>query len=357
MKGKVMVGMSGGVDSSVAALLLLEQGYEVVGATFKLFDDHELLDGGESKCCSIDDVNDARFVCDTLGIPHYVLNYKNLFRHQVVDYFADAYLHGRTPNPCIACNRHIKFDAFLNKALSMGFGYIATGHYARITHDSDTGIFSLKKGLDPQKDQSYVLYNQTQYSLAHTLLPLGEYRKSDVRHLAEKNKLVVSRKPDSQDICFIPNGDYATFIEKYTNTNPAPGPFIDTNGNPIGQHSGYYHFTIGQRRGLGVGFGRRKYVVDINPKSNSVTLGDEKDAYCTEIYVTNVNYLNKEIIPRAIHCSVKLRYSQPEQPALLESMENGDVKSVFPSPQKKVAKGQSAVFYQGDIIIGGGEVN
>ena len=353
---KVLIGMSGGVDSSVAALILKQQGYEVVGATFKLFDEHDLLLNTESKCCSIDDVTDARFVCDTIGIPHYVFNYKDLFRKKVVDYFVDSYINGSTPNPCIACNRHIKFDAFISKALSMDFDYIATGHYARIEYDKDTGIYSIHKATNPEKDQSYVLYNQTQHSLSHILMPLGIYSKAEVREIAEKNGLIVAKKSDSQDICFVPDGDYAGFIESYTGKSVGSGDFVDTHGNVIGKHRGYYHFTVGQRRGIGTGFGKKVYVVDIDAVRNRVVLGDYDDLFTDSIYAKDVQIISEKSVSYPFRCTVKLRYSHKGTDAVVDTVENERIKITFDTPQKSVAKGQSVVFYNGDMIIGGGEI-
>lgn len=353
---KVLVGMSGGVDSSVAALLLKKQGYEVVGATFKLFDEHELLLNGESKCCSIDDVTDARFVCDTIGIPHYVFNYKQLFKEKIVDYFVDSYLSGYTPNPCIACNRYIKFEAFINKALSMGFDYVATGHYARIIYSEQTEKYSLNKASSIEKDQSYVLYNQTQHSLSHILMPLGQLSKAEVRKIAEENDLVVAKKSDSQDICFVPDGDYAGFIENYTNTSINEGDFVDVHGNVIGKHKGYYHFTIGQRRGLGVGFGQRVYVVDIYASQNKVVIGEYNDLFTNLIYAGDVQIIDEQAVSYPFRCTAKLRYSHKGIDATVDREDENKVKILFDGIEKRVAKGQAVVFYDGDRVIGGGEV-
>lgn len=353
---KVLVGMSGGVDSSVTALLLKEQGYEVVGATFKLFDENELLLNGESKCCSIDDVTDARFVCDSIGIPHYVFNYKSLFREKVVDYFVDSYIQGFTPNPCIACNRYIKFEAFIQKALSMEFDYIATGHYAQIKFDEKTGLYSIHKAVNIEKDQSYVLYNQTQHSLSHILMPLGKYSKGEVREIAEKNNLVVAKKSDSQDICFVPDKDYANFIETYTKQKAPKGNFVDKQGNIIGQHDGYYHYTIGQRRGLGIGFGKRTYVIDTDASENKVILGDNEDLFTNTVYANDIQIISHEKLKFPYSCKAKLRYTHKESDATLEQIDDNTLKVTFETPQRAVARGQAVVFYDGDIVIGGGQV-
>lgn len=353
---KVLVGMSGGVDSSVTALILKNQGYEVVGVTFKLFDEHELLCNGESKCCSIDDVNDAKFVCDAIGIPHYVFNYKSIFQEKVVDYFAQSYIEGKTPNPCIACNRYIKFDAFIEKAVSMGFDYIATGHYAKVVFEKETGLYLLKKSVHKEKDQTYVLYNQNQYSLSKILMPLGDYTKDQIRQIASDNNLIVSKKPDSQDICFIPDGDYASFIKKYTSTDIDSGNFVDTNMNVIGKHNGYFNYTIGQRRGLGVGFGKRKYVVKIVPETNTVVIGDEKDLFTNIVRIKDTNFISGIPKENIFECTAKLRYSQNEEPVTVEVLDNNISILRFDNPQRAVTSGQSAVLYNGDIVIGGGEI-
>ncbi|MDR2655061.1 MAG: tRNA 2-thiouridine(34) synthase MnmA [Oscillospiraceae bacterium] len=351
-----MVGMSGGVDSSVAALLLMREGYEVVGATFKLFSDDFLPEREKSGCCSLDDVNDARFVCESLGIAHYVLNYKDLFQKKVLDYFAKAYLSGRTPNPCIACNRHIKFDAFLKKAVSMGFDYISTGHYAKITRRPESGEFELHKALHSAKDQSYVLYRQTQESLSRLLLPLGGLSKEEVRKTAEEAGLRVYKKPDSQDICFVPDGDYPGFIRRYSGLESGEGNFLDAGGKIIGRHKGYYKYTVGQRRGLGMGFGERFYVLKVLPESNAVVLGRESELYTREVYISGVNIISGRDIQEAFECGVKTRYSQTEQRATAAPAGEKRLKIVFEKSQKAAASGQSAVLYSGEIVLGGGEI-
>jgi tRNA-specific 2-thiouridylase len=353
---KVLVGMSGGVDSSVTALLLKQEGYEVVGTTFKLFEENDLLETGKSGCCSIESVDDARAVCESIGIPHYVLNYKNLFQKQVIDYFASSYIAGKTPNPCISCNRYIKFDAFIIKALSMGFDYIATGHYAQIDYNCVKKEYELKKAAYMDKDQSYVLYHQTQESLSRILLPVGKYSKTEIRKIAEENNLPVFNKPDSQDVCFIPDGDYASFINKYLNTPVSRGNFVDMSGNIIGKHNGYYKYTVGQRRGLGIGFGERRYVIKTDPITNTVVLGDNEDLYSSIAYISDMNIIQKDELKLPLACAAKVRYSQPEQKALLEYIDGKRFKLTFEKPQRAVAKGQALVLYDDNIVIGGGEI-
>lgn len=352
---RVMVGMSGGVDSSVTALLLKQQGYEVVGVTFRLFSESDLKLNGESRCCSLDDVNDARFVCDAIGIPHYVFNMKELFRQTVVEDFVKKYTLGMTPNPCIACNRYIKFDAFLQKAKSMDFDYIATGHYSRIEKD-EKGVYSLKRSANLQKDQSYVLYNMTQDILAHTLMPLGAYTKDEVRKIAEENNLVVSKKPDSQDICFVPDGDYSRFIENYTGKKPVKGDFIDVNGKVLGTHCGIQNYTIGQRKGLGISLGKPAFVVDIKPDTNQVVLGDENCIFTTELTADDVNIISGEPLTKPFECLAKIRYAHKEEKATVAPAENGRVRVTFEKPQRAVTKGQAVVFYNADTVLGGGTI-
>ena len=275
MARKIMVGMSGGVDSSVAAYLLLRQGYEVTGVTFKLWDDPAL----ESGCCSADDVRDAAYVCQQLGIPHYVLNYKDLFRQEVVGPFAEEYLRGRTPNPCISCNRYIKFGAFSHKLRELGFDLMATGHYACCGYNEATGRWELKRAIHPEKDQSYVLYQLTQHQLAHLLLPVGDYEKPALRALAAANGLSNAQKADSQDICFVPDGDYVSFLRQYGGVEPVPGDFLDSEGRVLGRHRGMECYTIGQRKGLGIAARTPLYVVSLHAGKNRVIVGSNDDLF------------------------------------------------------------------------------
>jgi len=355
-KGKVMVGMSGGVDSSVAALLLLEQGYQVVGATFRLWNPADAGLGGESSCCSADDADDARFVCHALGIPHYVLNYKDLFRESVVDYFVAEYRRGATPNPCIACNRHIKFGAFIQKARSMDFDFIATGHYATVERDAGGRRYRLRKGQFAAKDQSYVLYCLTQPQLAATLMPLGGYRKEEIRAMAAEHGLLVSGKPDSQDICFVPGGDYSAFLSQYTGKSCPRGDFVDADGRSLGRHRGIWSYTIGQRRGLSLSFENRKYVTAIDAQSNTVTLGENEDLLRRKLTARDVNWIDFDAPARPMRLGARIRYNHAEQPATVTPLPGGGARVVFDHAQRAVTPGQAVVFYSGDYVAGGGTI-
>jgi tRNA-uridine 2-sulfurtransferase len=357
MSEKVMVAMSGGVDSSVAAALLLEQGYEVCGATLKLFSNEDIgLESRTRTCCSLSDVEDARSVAVRLGFEHHVFNFGELFKQQVINRFAESYVNGETPNPCIDCNRFIKFDKLLERALILNMDYIATGHYARVERDDKSGRYLLKKGLDGSKDQSYVLYSMTQEQLKHTLFPLGSLRKSEVRMLAESHSLLNARKPDSQDICFVKDGDYAAFLENALNVPSVPGNFVDTSGNVLGAHKGLIHYTVGQRKGLNLSFEHPKYVIKKDMQNNTVVLGDENELYSESMTVKDVNLISVDRLSGPMEAAVKTRYSQKETPATLFPSENSCIFVHFHEPQKAVTPGQAAVFYSGDTVIGGGTI-
>lgn len=349
----VLIGMSGGVDSSVAAALLKEQGYKVIGATMRLwtYSDNDTTHEG---CCALSAVEDARRVCDKLGIDFYVMNFKDLFREKVVDNFVDEYTHGRTPNPCIQCNKHLKFDAMLKKALAMDIDYIATGHYAKIEKD-ENGKYTLKKSAAAKKDQSYVLYNFTQEQLAHTLMPLGGYNKNEVRALADKYGLAVANKPDSQEICFVEDDDYAKFIIDYAAYTPKTGDILDTNGEKIGEHRGLIYYTIGQRKGIGA-YGRPMFVKDIDAEKNTITLGEKGMEFSDELTASDVNFISGEFPKSPIKIQAKVRYQAPPAEAMLYPLENGNVKITFPTPQRAITPGQAVVFYDNDIVLGGGTV-
>ena len=349
---KILIAMSGGVDSSVAAKLLCDAGNECIGCTMKLFDN---CDAGLSRsrtCCSLDDIEDARSVAFSLGMRYYVFNFKYDFREKVIKKFASAYLAGQTPNPCIDCNRYMKFDKLYERARLLGCDKIATGHYARIEFDGEK--YMLKKARDESKDQSYVLYMLTQEQLAHTLFPLGELIKSETRAIAEASKLTNAQKPDSQDICFVPDGDYAAAIELLAGKTSAPGNFIDTDGNVLGTHRGITHYTIGQHRGLGLALPERRYVCKIDAGSGTVTLGSGTELYSREVLVRDFNWISGEAPSGPIRCSAKIRYRQPEQAANVEPLSENEALIRFDTPQSAVTPGQSAVLYDDGTVLGGG---
>lgn len=349
--------MSGGVDSSVAAALLKEQGCEVCGATLKLFSNSDIgIEERTRTCCSLEDVQDARSVAYKLGIEHYVFNFGIHFQSSVMSRFVDEYLHGRTPNPCIDCNRYIKFSKLIDRALLMEQDYIATGHYARIEYNGDTGRYELKKARDITKDQTYVLYALTQHELAHTLFPLGDMTKAEARDYAERHGLVTARKPDSQDICFVVDGNYAGYIEKTTGTESKPGYFVDTKGNILGTHKGIIHYTIGQRRGIGLSFEGPRYVVDKDPVSNTVVIGLEEDLYKNGLIAEEVNWISIPSLSEPMAVTVKTRYSQKEAPATIYPGKDGAVTIRFDDPQRAITPGQAAVFYDGEKVVGGGTI-
>ena len=350
---KVVVAMSGGVDSSVAALVLKQAGYEMVGVTMKLYDiEQEGTPDYYRGCCTIDDVEDARRVCNRLGISHYVFNLQREFRTFVIDYFCAEYQRGRTPHPCIACNDKIKFNFLLQRARFLGASYVATGHYARI-EPGENGL-RLLKGNDPGKDQSYVLYGMGQRELAHTLLPVGWYTKEDIRRMAVDAGFPNAEKPDSQDICFIPSGDYRSFLREHV--APKPGRIVDGAGNVLGEHQGIDHFTVGQRRRLGIPSQQPMYVTGIDPESNEVVVGPEEELYSDTLWATDVTYVSDREPVAPIDISVKIRYKSPETQATL-SPDGGKAMIRFFQPQRAITPGQAVVFYQGDEVLGGGRIS
>lgn len=350
---RALIAMSGGVDSSLAALLMKEKGYECIGCTMKLYENEDAGIEKTKTCCSLDDVEDARNVACLLDMPFYVFNFTERFRTQVIDRFVQSYEEGRTPNPCIDCNRYMKFDKLYERAKLMGCEYIVTGHYARI--EKEDGKFFLKKALDETKDQTYVLYTLTQDQLAHTMFPLGDLTKRTVRNIAEKNGFINANKPDSQDICFVPDGDYASVIEKYTGRICMPGNFVDIEGNIMGRHKGIIHYTLGQRKGLGIAAGKPVYVCEIRPQTREVVLGNPEDLMSRDVYVSDFNWISGNAPGGRIRCTAKVRYRQSEQPAVL-SVEGDIVHIVFDQPQRAITPGQAAVVYDGDVVLGGGTI-
>lgn len=353
-KGTVVVGMSGGVDSSVAALILKEQGYNVIGVTMQIWQEEDYENASENGgCCGLSAVDDARRIAKQIGIPYYVMNFRREFQEKVIDYFVEEYRRGRTPNPCIACNRYIKWEALLHRALEIGADYIATGHYGKIVK-LENGRYSVAKSASIKKDQSYVLYNLTQEELAHTIFPLYGYEKEEVRKIAEDNNLGVAHKKDSQDICFVPDKDYASFIERETGIKCPEGRFVDKDGRFLGENKGIIHYTVGQRKGLGISFGEPRFVTAIYPEENSVVLGSAEDLMVTRVKVDDVNMMSVAEITEPISCTGKLRYSQKDMPCTIIPGPEGSVFAEFDEPVRAATPGQSAVFYKDDVILCGG---
>ena len=356
--GRVMAAMSGGVDSSVMALLLHEQGYDVTGATMKLRANELPEAAGESTCCSIDDVEDAKAVCRRIGVPHYVFNFGDRFDAAVVQRFCDAYAAGLTPNPCIDCNRFLKFDALQRRRRELGFNYVATGHYARRAWDEDTGRWQLLRAADPAKDQSYVLYHLTQDTLAHMLFPLGGLTKDEVRALARDRGLVTADKPESQDICFIPDGDYAAFIERREGPSPAfqPGDIVNREGAVLGRHRGLVHYTVGQRKGIGVAAAEPLYVFGKDAAANRRVVGFASEVQSAGVVARDVNLIAGDGLegPRAVQ--VKTHYRQRPVAATVRQTGDDEITVTFDAPQRAAAPGQAVVIYDGDVVLGGGTI-
>lgn len=349
---KVVVGMSGGVDSSVTAYLLKEQGYEVIGITMQVWPNDEEYEEREGSCCSLSAVEDARRVALKLGIPFYVLNFKEIFKEKVIDYFIDEYIKGKTPNPCVACNKYIKFDELLKKARALGADYVATGHYALI--EEVNGRYLLKRSKDDKKDQTYALYNLTQYQLKHTLMPCGEYTKEHIREIAKEIGLEVHNKRDSEEICFIPDNDHGAYIKRELPQKVTPGNFVDKNGNILGKHKGIVYYTIGQRKGLGIALGVPRFVTDIIPWKNEVVLGGEEEIFKTELVAGSLNFIPFDTLDKSMEVEAKIRYSAKPSKAVIYPLDDNRIKVVFNDKQRAITKGQSVVFYKGDLLIGGG---
>lgn len=352
MAKKVLVGMSGGVDSAACVLLLQQQGYEVSGVTLRL---HGYRDR-PGTCGSADDIDEAARVAAQMGIDHQVLDLSDIFRREVMEHFVAEYCAGRTPNPCLDCNRALKFGAMLDYALAQGFDYVATGHYARVGFDETAGRYTLLRGVDTRKDQSYVLYQLTQHQLAHLLLPVGEYDKPAVRALAAAHGLENANKPDSQDICFVPDGDYVRFLRDFGGVVPEPGDFVDTDGNILGRHRGLVAYTTGQRKGLGVSADRALYVLSKDAASNTVCLGDNAELFSAALTASRVNWI---VTPPSapLRVTAKTRYSQRESAATVTPLDGERVRVVFDEPQRAVTAGQAVVFYCGECVAGGATID
>ena len=353
---KVVVGMSGGVDSSVAAYLLKEQGYDVIGVTMQIWQEEDVCTVEENGgCCGLSAVEDARRVAAALGIPYYVMNFREEFQKNVIDYFADSYVNGQTPNPCIACNRYVKWEALLKRSISIGADFIATGHYARVEQLSN-GRYALRRSATAAKDQTYALYNLTQEQLKRTLMPVGKYTKDEVRAIAEKINLRIANKPDSQDICFVPDGDYAAYIEEEAGVKVPEGNFVLTDGTVLGRHKGITHYTVGQRKGLGLALGYPAFVLEIRPETNEVVIGTKEESMTTQLRARNLNFMAVEDLTEPLHVFTKIRYNHKGAWCTIEKTGEDEVLCTFDEPQRAVTPGQAVVFYDGEYVLGGGTI-
>lgn len=353
-KKKVVVGMSGGVDSSVAAYLLKEQGYDVIGVTMQIWQDEDNdVQEENGGCCGLSAVEDARRVAGELGIPYYVMNFKQEFKKNVIDYFIEEYLSGRTPNPCIACNRYVKWESLLQRSIEIGADYIATGHYAKI-EQLPGGRYSLRMSDAAGKDQTYALYNLTQYQLSHTLMPVGYYEKDEIREMAQKIGLPVAHKKDSQEICFVPDKDYAGFIEENTDKKIEEGNYVLADGRVIGRHKGITHYTIGQRKGLNLSMGHPVFVTEIRPDTNEVVIGENEDLFLRELVCDRINFMSISDLEGEMPVMAKIRYNHKGAPAVIRREGPDRIRVIFEEPQRAVTPGQAVVFYDGEYVAGGG---
>ena len=352
---KVVVGMSGGVDSSVAAYLLKEQRYDVIGVTMQIWQDEEREALEESGgCCGLSAVEDARRVAGQLGIPHYVMNFKEEFKRRVMDYFVEEYLAGRTPNPCIACNRYVKWESMLRRSMEIGADYIATGHYARITVTPE-GRYAICNSVTAKKDQTYALYNLTQEQLAHTLMPVGEYTKEEIRRIAEREGLAVAHKPDSQEICFIPDNDYAAFIDREAGERvPKPGCFVTKDGAVLGRHLGITHYTVGQRKGLHLAMGHPVFVTEIRPETDEVVIGEAEEVFGTSLLCDHISYMGMEDLREPREVLSKIRYAHGGEKCVIEKVGEDRIRCLFEKPVRAITPGQAVVFYEDGYVLGGG---
>ncbi|MBR5474898.1 MAG: tRNA 2-thiouridine(34) synthase MnmA [Lachnospiraceae bacterium] len=352
---KVVIGMSGGVDSSVAAYLLKKAGYDVIGVTMQIWQKEAAVVSEEGGCCGLSAVEDARRVAHALEIPYYVMNFRDEFQKRVIDYFVAEYAAGRTPNPCIACNRYVKWEALLQRSLAIGADYIATGHYARVMQ-LPNGRYTLKVSKTAAKDQTYALYNLTQEQLAHTLMPVGEFTKDEIRALAEELALPVAHKPDSQEICFIPDNDYGGFLDRELGGQIPEGNFVDRLGNVLGRHKGITHYTIGQRKGLNLAMGHPVFVTEIRPETNEVVIGEAEDVFTDRLICKDLNFMSIPDLEGEMEVIAKIRYNHRGSRCIIRRIDAEQVECYFPEKVRAVTPGQAVVFYEEDYVVGGGTI-